>query len=520
MPFSSNSGKKFIKKIVANLKHDRMLDVGCGSGTYPKLFPEAQWDGIEVWKPYIQKYNLKELYITLYNEDVRTWRPNIRYDIAIAGDILEHMTPEEAKNVLEKLKRCADTVIVSIPIGHYPQDEYQGNPYEKHVKDDWSDKDVKSMLGHPDWSEIENEIGVYVYSRFPIHYEEDPLKIAIYTICKNEEGYVNKWAESNKEADLRIVCDTGSNDNTIMLLNKHGVKVYQISVNPWRFDIARNCALNLLPEDIDVCIWQDLDEVLLPGWRMELEKNWKRDVTTTANHRYRNNNNPWQWHSKIHARHNCHWIGAVHETLKWTIPENSVWLNDFYLDEKQDVSKNRTSYLPLLLKKIEEGDKNWRTYSFLGNEYESIRDMPKCIETRLKSYDFCDDGDIVKSYISKTIARNYAIMEDDKNAEKWFQIGTNHSSERETWFSYAEYLYTKKRWDECYVAAKRCLEIQTKRDGFTQDPRAWGAISYDLAALSAFNVGLKKQALEWGEKALELQPGDARLIQNLNFYKG
>lgn len=344
------------------------------------------------------------------------------------------------------------------------------------------------------------------------------LKIAIYTICKNEEHFVNRWAKSNSDADLRLVCDTGSTDNTIKSLQEHNVNVFPITVNPWRFDFARNTALNLLPADIDVCIWQDLDEELLPGWRKEVEAHWQNN-TTIANHRYRHNNGPWQWHSKIHARHNCHWIGHVHETLKWTIPENSIWLNEFYLDEHQDTSKTRSNYLDLLLKKIQEGDRNWRTYYFLSNDYQAV-DMNESIKYRLKSYNAIGDNEpLLKSYVSRTLARQHASMNNKDEARRWFKISTGHSNERESWYYLTEFFYNNHEWDECYVAAKKCLSINERRNGFTFDPVAWGVSLYDYAALSAYNLELYKQAVEYGTIACELNPVDDRLKNNLNFYR-
>lgn len=342
------------------------------------------------------------------------------------------------------------------------------------------------------------------------------LKIAIYTICKNEEKFVDRWAKSNTDADLRIVCDTGSSDNTVDKLKSHGVTVYNITVSPWRFDTARNTALNLLPKDIDIAIWQDLDEELLEGWRKKLEEKWEDDATI-ANHRYRHNDGPWQWHSKIHARHNCHWVGPVHETLRWTVPEKEVWISEIYLDEHQDTTKSRKNYKHLLEKKIQEGDNNWRTYYFLANEYHD--DQPKSIETRIKSYEACKDGDVILSYIARNIARGYATINDDKNAMKWFNTSVGHSEEKESYFSLAQYAYNKKRWEQCFISAKRCIDINHKRDGFTYDPQAWGYLIYDYAALASYNLGIKSLAKEYGTKALELNPDDERLKKNLEYYE-
>jgi hypothetical protein len=69
------------------------------------------------------------------------------------------------------------------------------------------------------------------------------------------------------------------------------------------------------------------------------------------------------------------------------------------------------------------------------------------------------------------------------------------------------------------VAIKKCISIENKRDGFTFDSYAWCFMVYDYAALSAYNTGLYKQAIEYGEEALKLQPDDQRLKTNLEFYK-
>ena len=57
-------------------------------------------------------------------------------------------------------------------------------------------------------------------------------KIAIYTIAKNEEKYVEQFMSTAKEADYIIVLDTGSTDNTVNKLRELGATVYQKSIVP------------------------------------------------------------------------------------------------------------------------------------------------------------------------------------------------------------------------------------------------------------------------------------------------
>ena len=146
------------------------------------------------------------------------------------------------------------------------------------------------------------------------------MKIAVYTIAKNEEQHVARWAESCKEADYRFILDTGSTDDTRQAAIDASVEVMSRQFDPWRFDHARNFSLACLPKDIDLCISLDMDEVLQPGWREALEQ--LPPTVTRPRYQY-----VWSWNpdgsegltyggDKIHARHGYRWKHPVHEVLK------------------------------------------------------------------------------------------------------------------------------------------------------------------------------------------------------------
>ena len=86
------------------------------------------------------------------------------------------------------------------------------------------------------------------------------MKVAIYTIAKNEEQFVKRWYESAKEADYLFILDTGSTDNTVSIARELGIDVEIEIITPWRFDVARNTALDYLPHDIDYCIALEMEE--------------------------------------------------------------------------------------------------------------------------------------------------------------------------------------------------------------------------------------------------------------------
>src|SRR5699024_10937144 len=108
--------------------------------------------------------------------------------------------------------------------------------------------------------------------------------IVVYAIAKNEERFAERWMRSMAEADRVVVLDTGSTDRTVPILRSMGAEVTVGEIKPWRFDAARNCALELVPEEADICVCTDLDEVFHPGWRATLEKAW---ASGTGQARYR-----------------------------------------------------------------------------------------------------------------------------------------------------------------------------------------------------------------------------------------
>jgi cyclopropane fatty-acyl-phospholipid synthase-like methyltransferase len=128
-----------------------ILDIGAGSGTYSDALKKSGYQGVidavEIWKPYIEEFKLHKKYRKVYESDVRLFE-DFSYDVVIFGDILEHMTKEQALDVWQKVSFQADCALISIPIIHYHQGEINGNPYEHHVKDDWSHEEVLSSFSN------------------------------------------------------------------------------------------------------------------------------------------------------------------------------------------------------------------------------------------------------------------------------------------------------------------------------------------------------------------------------------
>jgi len=167
---SSKEGKDVILDWVRDLELAAVLDIGAGSGTYRKLFIKnkvpciASWTAIEAWEPYIQKFNLTDLYNTVINQDIRQvdFSSIGPVDLTFMGDVLEHVTKQESINIVKHVMTISKYAVISIPIVHWPQHDLHGNPFEVHVKDDWSDLEVKETFAQyitKSWAG--EKIGVY-----------------------------------------------------------------------------------------------------------------------------------------------------------------------------------------------------------------------------------------------------------------------------------------------------------------------------------------------------------------------
>jgi len=138
MPGSYDMFRQYVKDYIDANFNDTIsiLDVGPGSGTYSNLLYDTykNIDAVEIFAPYIEKYSLTEKYRRVINENIVNYEFDY-YDIIILGDVLEHLSIEDATNVLNKIiSRCAQ-LFVLVPY-LYAQGVHEDNVYEVHHQPD------------------------------------------------------------------------------------------------------------------------------------------------------------------------------------------------------------------------------------------------------------------------------------------------------------------------------------------------------------------------------------------------
>lgn len=351
------------------------------------------------------------------------------------------------------------------------------------------------------------------------------MKIAVYAISKNEEKFVQRFYNSAKDADEIVLLDTGSTDKTVELSRALGIKVFQASIQPWRFDKARDISLSLVSPDVDVCICLDLDEVLNPGWRDLIVSKFEDSRVTRLSYLFDWGSGVVFHSDKIHRRKGYFWKGACHEVLTPEArTEEYFSKTDFLLvSHYPDNSKPRSQYLELLEVDYKENIKSPRHILYYGRElffYHKYTEAKKVLQEFLALGTENLWGEEV-SYAYRLLGQIFEALDDPASAERNYYLAvTKTPQSKSAWLALAEFAMRHKKWHLCFRASNTGLGISNKELVYMREPRAHLEHTFlDLLALSSYYMGNYISAVGFGEKALAAQPEDTRLKNNLVYYK-
>ena len=356
------------------------------------------------------------------------------------------------------------------------------------------------------------------------------MKIYVYAICKDEKAFADRWMDSMSEADGVYVLDTGSQDGTPAALASRGAWVACREIVPWRFDKARNLSLDLVPEDADLCVCTDLDEVFEKGWRKKLEQAALMQSCPQYRCRF-----VWShgedgregmvfWQNKIHCRHGFVWHYPVHEVLQWQ-GEKEYTLGDAVgvcLHHWPDSQKSRGQYLPLLELAAREEPEDPRCAHYLGREYMYQGDWNKAEEELLRHLALPrSTWEAERAASMRYLARCCLETGRRKEALRWFYRAVAEApSLRESYVECAWYFSQEENWPGVLLMSQSALAITQRDKTYINEDFAWGSVPWDLSALAFWHLGQKEKACFYGARALEKEPENQRLKENLAFYQG
>lgn len=326
--------------------------------------------------------------------------------------------------------------------------------------------------------------------------------------------------QSVQDADLVLVGDTGSTDNTISLFKKHGATVHSIMVEPWRFDVARNQVMGLVPSEYDCLFSIDIDEIITTSdWKQKILSVWGYNNCERIKYYY-------QWsperrfiYNKIHSR-NYRWIKPCHEVLQRDTSKEKECIQfvDMEVVHLPDNTKSRGSYLALLKLALQEDPSDARMIHYYGRELYFNRNWEQAISvlTQHSQINNAWAAERAESciFIGYCFIELDNMSEADKIFKKACQICPN---ERKPYIEYAKFLLSQERYSECYAQAKIALSITTRYHHYLEDRYSWCEGPYDLIGVSAHYLGLKEESEVCLRQAAIMNPKNPRLINNLKY---
>lgn len=367
-------------------------------------------------------------------------------------------------------------------------------------------------------------------------------KICVYAICKNEEQFVEKWVKSMSEADKIVVLDTGSTDNTVEKLKNLGVEVKVQVVDPWRFDVARNISLEMVPDDCNICVCTDLDEVLDPGWAKPLKEKWIEGKHTRGIYKYSWSHLPNGEsgrvfrYDKIHSK-DWHWRAPVHELLVTNDDNSNMYkyentldlFDEIHLHHYPDKTKSRGSYLPLLELRKQEMPDDYYGLIYLGHEYfyrgyyeKSIDQLNEILE---KFSNKANSVEKASCYLFKgdcfaTLADQISDEQEKKNtlqkAANEYSTAINiDNTYREPYLNLAKIYIRMKDYPYAEFILKRGLQKSYRHYTWVERDISWSYEPWDLLCLAAYYSGHVKDSVIYASKALQFEPTNERLLNNL-----
>lgn len=357
-------------------------------------------------------------------------------------------------------------------------------------------------------------------------------KICIYAICKNEIKFVNKWLDSMSEADYIVVLDTGSTDGTFELLQSDPrvTKVEQKIITPWRFDVARNESLKLVPEDANILFCTDFDELLEPGWGQLLRENWNEN-TWRAHYLYYWSHKPDGRpeeafiYDKIHDK-GYEWKFAVHEVL---VPINGRNLqdekeghlldfgNNIVLHHYPDLQKSRASYMDLLALRVEENPEEPYGRYLYGREFGVWKKYDQAIE-QFKitlSLPEVENYFTVKYCVLGYLGDIYLIKEDIPEAIKYYskQIIIDPTY-REPYMNLAEIYNRLGLYSIAEQFVLEGLRKSYRHYDWAERASCWEEKPYDILSVCYYYMEEIDKGIENAVKALQYLPFDTRIQKN------
>lgn len=124
-----------------------VLDLGCGKESPLRFFSKRPYSvGVDIFLPYLLESKRNGIHNEQILADVRALPFKAKaFNGIMALEVIEHLTKDEGYKLLREMEKLSKKlVIISTPNGFLPQEERDGNPFQKH-KSAWTMNEFKSL---------------------------------------------------------------------------------------------------------------------------------------------------------------------------------------------------------------------------------------------------------------------------------------------------------------------------------------------------------------------------------------
>lgn len=153
MPYSDSRCDMVFLKVLASMRVERMLDLGCGMGKYGRMVkdwcPGSERTGVDIVGEYLTRFALHEVYQRFVASDICAFvesEPDSFWDLVVLGDVIEHLPKSKGIDLIHRLSYMASNIIVVYPDG-YRQGALEGQESERHISR-WSPSDFAFVMDY------------------------------------------------------------------------------------------------------------------------------------------------------------------------------------------------------------------------------------------------------------------------------------------------------------------------------------------------------------------------------------
>jgi tetratricopeptide (TPR) repeat protein len=346
------------------------------------------------------------------------------------------------------------------------------------------------------------------------------MKIAVYGLAINDQAFINDFLACLSDADLVLVADCGAADGSADGLAAAGVTVRRVGVRPWRFDDARNTALALLPDDIDLCVSLDVGERLLPGWRAAVEDAWRPGASLMRHPMVAgrlDDGGPWlQRGERIHARHGLRWKAPCHEYLAVDRrADGPVAVSRPLIEIVAPGRLSPADELALLALGAGEDPLDAHVAHAYGRALRRAGRLPEAL-AELERCLTLPTADADEHNATLRLIGMCRFAGGDRVAgRRWLRRAVRERPElRGAWTDLACAYYLQSHWQACLAACDRAAAAPEPGDAYGAQSQS-GALPEDMASVSAWRLGRRQLAIDWGHRAVAAAPRTPRLRANL-----